>query len=84
MAFNITSTLEKVILNNPNCIWMIICVQMNSRDKDFRYMATADLVVELDKDTFKLDADSEKRLTAMVLKLLEDNSNQVQELAVKW
>jgi cullin-associated NEDD8-dissociated protein 1 len=47
-------------------------------------MATADLVVELDKDTFKLDADSEKRLTAMVLKLLEDNSNQVQELAVKW
>jgi cullin-associated NEDD8-dissociated protein 1 len=57
---------------------------MNSRDKDFRYMATADLVVELNKDSFKLDADSEKKLTTSVLKLLEDNSNQVQELAVKW
>lgn len=67
MAFSVPSTLEK----------------MNSRDKDFRYMATADLEVELKKDTFKMDADSEKKLTTMVLKLLEDNSNQVQELAVK-
>ncbi len=57
---------------------------MASRDKDFRYMATADLVVELNKDTFKMDADSEKKITTMILKLLEDNSNQVQELAVKW
>ena len=47
-------------------------------------MATADLVVELNKESFKLDADSEKKLTTSVLKLLEDNSNQVQELAVKW
>jgi len=46
-------------------------------------MATADLVTELNKDSFKLDADGEKKLTAAVLKLLEDNSNQVQELAVK-
>jgi len=67
MAFSVASTLEK----------------MNSRDKDFRYMATADLVVELNKDSFKMDADSEKKITTMVLKLLEDNSNQVQELAVK-
>ncbi len=47
-------------------------------------MATADLVVELQKEGFKMDADSEKKLTSMVLKLLEDNSNQVQELVVKW
>eukprot|EP01116_Phalansterium_solitarium_P021844 TRINITY_DN6977_c0_g1_i1.p1 TRINITY_DN6977_c0_g1~~TRINITY_DN6977_c0_g1_i1.p1 ORF type:complete len:1273 (-),score=515.03 TRINITY_DN6977_c0_g1_i1:141-3881(-) len=66
-AFSVNSTLEK----------------MASRDKDFRYMATADLVTELNKESFKLDADSEKRLTANVLKLLEDSSNQVQELAVK-
>jgi len=46
-------------------------------------MATADLVVELNKDTFKLDADSEKKLTKKILELLEDNSNQVQELVVK-
>jgi cullin-associated NEDD8-dissociated protein 1 len=57
---------------------------MNSRDKDFRYMATADLFAELNKETFKMDADSEKKITTMVLKLLEDNSNQVQELVVKW
>eukprot|EP01114_Cavostelium_apophysatum_P003685 TRINITY_DN1379_c0_g1_i2.p1 TRINITY_DN1379_c0_g1~~TRINITY_DN1379_c0_g1_i2.p1 ORF type:complete len:1235 (-),score=414.71 TRINITY_DN1379_c0_g1_i2:42-3746(-) len=67
MSFSVASTLEK----------------MNSRDKDFRYMAAADLEVELKKDTFKMDPDSEKKLTAMVLKLLEDNSNQVQEVAVK-
>jgi len=67
MSFSISGTLEK----------------MNSRDKDFRYMATADLVVELNKDSFKMDADSEKKITTMVLKLLEDNSNVVQELAVK-
>jgi len=46
-------------------------------------MATNDLVVELQKESFKMDADSEKKLTSMVLKLLEDNSNQVQELVVK-
>jgi len=46
-------------------------------------MATADLVNELQKEGFKMDADSEKKLTSMVLKLLEDNSNQVQELVVK-
>ena len=57
---------------------------MNSRDKDFRYMATADLAVELQKDTFMMDVDSEKKITSTMLKLLEDNSNQVQELVVKW
>lgn len=47
-------------------------------------MATADLVTELNKDTFKLEADSEKKLVPAILKLLEDNSNTVQELVVKW
>lgn len=57
---------------------------MNSRDKDFRYMATVDLVAELQKGNFKLDIDSEKKITSKILDLLQDNSNQVQELAVKW
>lgn len=57
---------------------------MQSKDKDFRFMATADLVTELEKDTFRMDADSEKKITQSVLKLLEDSSNQVQEIAVKW
>lgn len=46
-------------------------------------MATADLVTELNKDSFKLEADSEKKLVPAILKLLEDNSNTVQELVVK-
>jgi len=46
-------------------------------------MALADLGAELQKDTFKMDADSEKKITESVLRLLSDNSNQVQEQAVK-
>lgn len=47
-------------------------------------MASSDLLTELGKETFKLDADGERRLTAAVLKLLEDNSGDVQGIAVKW
>lgn len=57
---------------------------MANRDKDFRFMASSDLLTELGKDTFKLDTDSEKRLTQMLLKLLEDRSGDVQGIAVKW
>jgi cullin-associated NEDD8-dissociated protein 1 len=57
---------------------------MKSPDKDLRFMAVNDLVAELTKESFKLDADSEKRLTTAILKLVEDKSSQVQELAVKW
>lgn len=66
-SFSISGTLEK----------------MANRDKDFRFMASSDLLTELGKDTFKLDADSEKRLTQMLLKLLEDRSGDVQGMAVK-
>jgi hypothetical protein len=84
MSFSIASTLEKAHILFY-CIQIInFCVQMNSRDKDFRYMATADLAAELQKESFKIDSDSEKRITVSMLKLLEDNSNQVQELVVKW
>ena len=57
---------------------------MKSPDKDLRFMATNDFVAELAKESFKLDADSEKKLTTQVLRLVEDKSSQVQELAVKW
>jgi cullin-associated NEDD8-dissociated protein 1 len=33
-----------------------------SKDKDYRYMATSDLLNELQKDTFHVDADTEKRI----------------------
>ena len=36
--------------------------QMTSSDKDFRFMATNDLMTELQKDSIKLDDDSERKV----------------------
>lgn len=57
--------------------------KMTSSDKDFRFMATNDLMGELQKDSIKLDDDSEKKVVKMLLKLLEDKNGEVQNLAVK-
>lgn len=59
-------------------------LQMGSVDKDFRFMATNDLMTELQKDSIKLDDDSEKKVVQSVLKLVEDKNGEVQNLAVKW
>nr|KAF6334923.1 putative cullin associated and neddylation dissociated 2 (putative) [Pipistrellus kuhlii] len=67
-AFHIASLLEK----------------MTSSDKDFRFMATSDLMSELQKDSIQLDEDSERKVVKMLLKLLEDKNGEVQNLAVKW
>lgn len=56
---------------------------MTSNDKDFRFMATNDLMTELQKDSIKLDDDSERKVVRMVLRLLEDKNGEVQNLAVK-
>uniref|UniRef100_A0A8C8EJ83 TATA-binding protein interacting (TIP20) domain-containing protein n=1 Tax=Oncorhynchus tshawytscha TaxID=74940 RepID=A0A8C8EJ83_ONCTS len=47
------------------------------------FMATNDLMMELQKDSIKLDEDSEKKVVTMLLKLLEDKNGEVQNLAVK-
>lgn len=57
--------------------------KMTSADKDFRFMATNDLMSELQKDAIKLDEDSERKVVKMLLKLLEDKNGEVQNLAVK-
>jgi len=36
---------------------------MTSSDKDFRFMATNDLMSELQKDSIKLDDDSERKVS---------------------
>uniref|UniRef100_A0A673A3V2 Cullin-associated and neddylation-dissociated 1 n=1 Tax=Sphaeramia orbicularis TaxID=375764 RepID=A0A673A3V2_9TELE len=46
-------------------------------------MATNDLMTELQKDSIKLDDDSERKVVRMILKLLEDKNGEVQNLAVK-
>uniref|UniRef100_H2YRC3 TATA-binding protein interacting (TIP20) domain-containing protein n=1 Tax=Ciona savignyi TaxID=51511 RepID=H2YRC3_CIOSA len=57
--------------------------KMNSHDKDYRFMATNDLMTELQKDSIKLDDDSERKVVKMLLKLLEDKNGEVQNLAVR-
>ena len=47
-------------------------------------MATSDLLAELSKETFKPDSDGERKICKCVLKLLNDQSSDVQGLAVKW
>jgi hypothetical protein len=57
--------------------------KMSSSDKDFRFMATSDLMNDLQKESIKLDDDSERRIVKGVLKLLEDTNGEVQNQAVK-
>ncbi|KAM9409522.1 cullin-associated NEDD8-dissociated protein 2 [Pholidichthys leucotaenia] len=57
--------------------------KMTSSDKDFRFMATNDLMLELQKDSIKLDEDSERKVVSMLLRLLEDKNGEVQNLAVR-
>ncbi|KXZ56874.1 hypothetical protein GPECTOR_1g789 [Gonium pectorale] len=61
---------------------VVILDKIASKDKDFRYMATSDLLHELQKDTFKADAELEKKLCAVVLNQLEDPSGDISNLAV--
>ncbi|EFJ52089.1 hypothetical protein VOLCADRAFT_79240 [Volvox carteri f. nagariensis] len=65
-----------------NTTLVIILEKIASKDKDFRYMATSDLLHELQKDTFKADAELEKKLCAVVLNQLEDPSGDISNLAV--
>jgi hypothetical protein len=58
--------------------------QIASKDKDFRYMATSDLLNELQKDNFKLDSDTERKVSQIVLQQLDDASGDISGLAVKW
>lgn len=57
---------------------------MTGKDKDYRYMATSDLLNELNKEGFKLDAELEGKLSSTVLQQLDDAAGDVSGLAVKW
>lgn len=47
-------------------------------------MCMSDLHNELQKDNFKVDGETEKRITTAILKQLEDQSADVSGLAYKW
>lgn len=57
---------------------------MTGKDKDYRYMATSDLLNELNKDSFRAEPDIEAKLTNSVLQQLNDAAGDVSGLAVKW
>ena len=42
------------------------------------------MMTELQKDSIKLDDDSERKVVQSVLRLVEDKNGEVQNLAVKW
>uniref|UniRef100_A0A5B7AZF6 Cullin-associated NEDD8-dissociated protein 1 n=1 Tax=Davidia involucrata TaxID=16924 RepID=A0A5B7AZF6_DAVIN len=60
-----------------------ILEKMTGKDKDYRYMATSDLLSELNKEGFKPDADLEMKLSNIVLQQLDDAAGDVSGLAVK-
>lgn len=62
----------------------LVCLQMTGKDKDYRYMATSDLLNELSKEGFKADTDLEAKVVNTVLHQLEDAAGDVSGLAVKW
>lgn len=57
--------------------------RMNDADKDFRFMATNDLMSELQRENIRWDDDSETQVTHKVLNLLGDKNGEVQNQAVK-
>ncbi|EPS63633.1 hypothetical protein M569_11150 [Genlisea aurea] len=66
-----------------NLILTGILEKMTGKDKDYRYMATSDLLNELNKDGFKIDADLEAKLSNTVIQQLDDAAGDVSGLAVK-
>uniref|UniRef100_A0A166GKY0 TATA-binding protein interacting (TIP20) domain-containing protein n=1 Tax=Daucus carota subsp. sativus TaxID=79200 RepID=A0A166GKY0_DAUCS len=60
-----------------------ILEKMTGKDKDYRYMATSDLLNELNKEGLKLDSDLEIKLSNIVLQQLDDAAGDVSGLAVK-
>ncbi|KAK6159687.1 hypothetical protein DH2020_003068 [Rehmannia glutinosa] len=60
-----------------------ILEKMTGKDKDYRYMATSDLLNELNKEGFKLDIDLEAKLSNIVIQQLDDAAGDVSGLAVK-
>lgn len=88
----LTGILEKVntifaenAFCSNDCNNFVYCfVQMTGKDKDFRYMATSDLLNELNKEGFKADADLEAKLSNIIIQQLDDVAGDVSGLAVKW
>ncbi len=58
-------------------------LQVNSHDKDFRYMAGNDLKALLKRPDFKVDEENQKKLVAMVHKQLDDADGDIALMAAE-
>ena len=56
---------------------------MDNSDSDYRYMATSDLLSDLQNSSFRADYDTQKKLCRAILKLLKDTNSEVQGMAMK-
>lgn len=70
-------------MSNVTCQINHLLEKMTSSDKDYRFMATNDLMTELQRDNIKLDDESEKKVMLMLLHQLKDQNSEVQNLAIK-
>jgi cullin-associated NEDD8-dissociated protein 1 len=57
--------------------------KMTNPDSDFRFMATNDLLIELNKEQFALDNHTEPKVIDAILKQLTDSNSEVQNVAIK-
>ncbi|KAF3773876.1 Cullin-associated NEDD8-dissociated protein 1 [Nymphaea thermarum] len=74
LALSISGVLEMASVTITN-----ILEKMTGKDKDYRYMATSDLLNELSKETFKVESDLEIKLSNTVLQQLDDAAGDVSE-----
>ncbi|TKC41478.1 hypothetical protein EI555_001579, partial [Monodon monoceros] len=89
-AFHISSLLEKMTSSDKDFSSDSTAIS-NAGDRasghtdlpSCEFMATSDLMSELQKDSIQLDEDSERKVVKMLLRLLEDKNGEVQNLAVK-
>src|SRR6218665_666985 len=56
---------------------------MESKDHDFRYMATSDLLNDLKRGAYILDDESQKCVVKSLIDLLKDSSMDVQNVSMK-
>ena len=57
---------------------------MTSSDKDFRFMATNDLMAELQKDSIKLDDDSERKVKLLKTLKMKSVRDKARMLVFEW
>lgn len=57
--------------------------KIGNKDKDFRFMALSDLLVELPKESTKMEPEVQGKVCKSVLERLADDSGDIAQLAVR-